>query len=203
MGTFAGRVVALAAWTVFALRPAAFCQLEDLVEEDAGKAKTVTRLAVGTANATPGASVALPAYLTLAEGVEVGRFKLEVNFVSANLKFVRLDRGIAAELGGLDLSSELKTEKNDKGVETSTLTVLASSPSAEPEKRAIPEGLFAYLLFRVEEEGRPASITLRVKGEATDLKTNQPVQNLQVADGKVDVFAPGDLPTVSCFFFTH
>src|SRR3990167_10238176 len=59
--------------------------------------KTTTRVTLGSTSGTPGTSVVVPIYFTPAEGKEVGLLKLGVNFVSRNVKFVRLDAGIAAD----------------------------------------------------------------------------------------------------------
>jgi len=186
---------------LFPFRPDAFCQLEDLPEE--APPRTTTRVAFEDFNATPGMSFSIPIYFTPEDGVEVGRLKVELGFISENLKFVKLDRGIVAELGDLDLKSELKAGKNDNGIETSTLTITASFPSPDTAENGIHEGVLGYLVFRVDENGRAANIKLRASGEAAELKTNKPLQNFEAADATVDVFAAGDRPVVSCFFFTH
>src|SRR6266446_8459857 len=95
------------------------CQVS-AAQESSGKAqekeridpKTTTRVTLGSTSGTPGTSVVVPIYLMPAEGVDIGLLKLEVNFVSANLKFDKLEGGIAAEMGNVDLSSDLKTSKN-------------------------------------------------------------------------------------------
>lgn len=186
---------------LFPFRPDALCQLEDLPEEE--PPRTTTRVAFEDFNATPGMSFSIPIYFTPEDGVEVGRLKVELSFISENLKFVKLDRGIVADLGNLDLNGELKVGKNDKGSETSTLTIMASFPSPDVPEKGIHEGVLGYLVFRIGENGRAANIRLRASGEAIELKTNKPLQNFEAADATVDVFAPGDLPVVSCFFFTH
>ncbi len=187
---------------LFGLRPGAFCQMEDLPDENAAP-PAKTRVRIESANAIPGASFSTPVYFTPGKGAAVGRLKIEVNFVSANLKFVKLDHGLLVEKHDLELKSELKTDQNEKGVETSTVMILASFPSAASPKEGISDGVLAYLVFRVDEKGRPAKIALRVDAEATDLKTNKPMQNLQALNAEVDVYAPGNLPTVTCFFFSH
>lgn len=164
---------------------------------------TTTRVIVGSASNSPGTSVVVPIYLTPADGAEVGRLKLDVNFVSTNLKFTKFEHGLAADMGKVDLSAEVKTTKNEKGVETSTLTVLASTSSAEPPAKGIPAGLLGYLTLQINEKGRLAKISLRATAEGTELKTNKPIQNLRAIDGKVEVVAPGDEPLVTCFFFSH
>lgn len=203
MGSRTSKILFWGIILAFGLHPVAFGQLEDLPPEEDPTASTTTRVTIGEVSGVPGETLTMPVYFTPAQGTQVGLLKLEVNFVSANLKFVRLDRGIVAELGNLDLSTDVKTSKNEKDVETTSLKMAASLPHAESAKEGISRGLLAFLILRITEEGRPASITLRMSGEATELKTNKPIQNFEALNAKVEVFAPGDRPTVSCFFFSH
>ena len=202
MGTTSKKLLFCVFLLLLVFRPDASCQLEDLPEEDP-QPQTTTRVALQDMNATPGMSFSIPTYFPPADDVQVGGLKLELGFVSENLKFVKLDRGIVPDLLELDVNTDLKTEKNEKGIETSTVTISVSFPSSKTPDKGIINGVLGYLVFRVSEEGRPANIKVRTSGEATELKTGQPIPNFEVADATVEVFAPGDLPVVSCFFFTH
>jgi len=169
--------------------------------EKAKESKDTTRVTLASTNGSPGESVTLPIYLTPAKGLKIGGLKLEVNFVSANLKFDKIDRGMAAEMGDVELNSELKLGKNEKGVETSSVTVRASAP--KESKEGIPSGLLAYLILKINETGRPASIALHVTAEGTEAGSANALTNLQSPDTQVDVVAPGSQPAISCFFFSH
>ena len=172
-------------------------------EKEAIDPKATTRVTLGSSSGTPGTSVVVPIYFTPAQGVEVGRLELNVNYVSANLTFTKLDAGVAAEMGRVDLHSEVKEDKNDKGIDTQALLITASFLSAEPPQKGIPPGLLGYLSLKISENGRPASISLRTAAEANQLGTNKTLQNVRAFEGKVDVLAPGSLPMVTCFFFAH
>ena len=163
--------------------------------------KTTTRVTLGSSTGTPGTSVVVPIYFTPASGVALGHLTLHIAFVSANLKYGKLERGIAAEMGNVEFKTDLKPDKNDKGVETSTLTIEASSP--ESAKSVIPAGLLAYVNMKISENGRPAKIALRASAEGAELGTGTPAKNVRSFDGQVEVFAPGTEPAVSCFFFSH
>ncbi len=175
-------------------------------QEESGKAqekepidtKTTTRVTLGSSSGTPGTSVVVPIYFTPAEGVQVGHLKVEVSFVSANLKFDKVERGIAAEMGDVDLKNDLKVSKNDKDVETSTLQVTA----AAPEKKTIPAGLLGYITLKINETGRPANITMRATVEGADT-ASKPLTKIRAFDAQVEVLAPGTQPAVACFFFSH
>ena len=160
-----------------------------------------TRITLGGSSGTPGTSVVVPIYFTPSEGAQAGRLKITVEFVSANLKFDKVERGIAAEMGDVDVKSDLKVGKNDKGIETSTLTIEAAAPQSP--KKAIPPGLLGYIQMKISESGRPANITLRAAAEGSDLASGKPLQNLKSYDAQVEVLAPGTQPVVACFFFSH
>ncbi len=186
------------------------CHVAD-AQQDSGKAqgkavidpKTITRITLGTITGIPGTVVLVPVYFTPAEGVDVGSVKLEVNFVSANLKFEKIERGLAAETGNVDLSAKVKEDKNENGVDTSTVTIQASLPNSAIPKKGIPGGLLAHMLLRISETGRPANITLRTVFEAAELGTTNPLKNVRSFDAQVEVVAPGSQPAVACFFFSH
>lgn len=159
-----------------------------------------TRITLGSTSGAPGATVVLPLYLASGKGDNVGEMKLEVDFVSANLKFDRIERGIAAEMANVEVSGDVQVGKNDSGVETSDLTIRIRA--AKGSKAGIPPGLLAYLTMKINAGGRPADITLRVTGEAFTL-SKQPISPLQATDAHVKILAPGTQPAIVCFFFSH
>lgn len=161
----------------------------------------ITRVKVGSSNAVLDSAVSIPVYFTLAEGVEVGSLKVQVTFVSVNMKFKKLQPGLAAQMGNVDLKSSVTMGKNEKGVETSTVTVEASVPSSQP--KGVPTGVLAYLTLQISPNARSAKISLRTSAEATEVGSNKPLKDLQTADATVEVDAPGEVPQVGCFFFSH
>lgn len=161
-----------------------------------------TRVTLGGTSGTPGNGVVVPVYFTPQRGVAVGRLHLEVTYVSLNLKYSKLDKGIAAELGGVDVAIEVKEGKNAKDLETQTLIIDASFLEQPPPATGIPSGLLAYITLNISMEGRPASISLTPKVEGS-LVSGEPVPDLRAVASQVDVLAPGTQPLISCFFFTH
>ena len=165
--------------------------------------KSPPRVTLGDSDGNPGGSVVVPVYFAPAEGVEVGELKLEVRFVSRNLKYSRITRGLAAESSNVTIHSELREEKNERGLEVSTLTIVASLPAPKPGQKGIPGGLLGYITLQVNEKSGPANITLRTTATATELETGNVVPNLKVIEGVVNILASGSEPLISCFFFTH
>ena len=171
-------------------------QAQDAAEENS------TRVTLGGTSGTPGNGVVVPVYFTPQRGVAVGRLHLEVTYVSVNMKFSKLDKGIAAELGGVDVAIEVQEGKNDKNLATQTLVINASFLEPQPPPTGIPSGLLAYITLNISDEGRPASISMTPTVEGT-LVSGEPVPNLRAIPAQVDVLAPGTQPLISCFFFTH
>lgn len=162
-----------------------------------------SRIVLGSGSGEPGSRVVIPIYLSLAEGVKVGDLKIEIKFVSQNLKFAKVERGFAAEAGGVDLKSAVDQDKTEQGIETTKLTI-ATTPSDEQESpKGIPAGLLGYISFQINPEGKAAKIALRTAAEASALEHNNPIKDLIAVDSSVTVLASGSTPLVSCFFFSH
>ena len=159
------------------------------------------RLALGNTSGEPGESVVVPVYFTPSAKLHVGRLDVHVTFVSANLKFDKVESGIAAETGNVEISHQLQVGKNDKGIETSSLSIEASAP--ESSSQGIPSGLLAYVQLKINATGRPATISLKTSVEATEAGTNRKLDKIVAADSTVEVIAPGSEPAVVCFFFSH
>ena len=198
-----GLFLAAILWSAGSLAVAAAPPQRDKTEQESSDPKKTTRITLASTSGTPGKSVVIPIYFTHAEEMQVGRLTLEVNFVSRNLKFSHLESGPAADLGGVDLHSEVKESKDEQELEITALTIVASFLTIPPPQKGIPAGLLAYLNFRLNENARPANISVRASGEAAELATNKPIQNLRIFDAQVDVLAPGSEPMLACFFFTH
>ena len=161
------------------------------------------RIALASNSGPPGSSLVIPIYFTPAPGIVVGRLKVVVNCVSVNLKFESAERGVSAKLPNLEFNSAVAVGKNDKGVETSTVTVVASFPSSAKSARGIPGGILGYLKLRISAKANAALIALRTKAEGTRLGSDAPLTNLTTADGQVEVAWVDAPPSVSCFFFAH
>ncbi len=163
-------------------------------------ASSPPNIVLGSTSGGPGDSVVVPIYFTPPTKKRVNRLDLAVTFVSQNVKFDKLDKGIAAEIGNLDVHSDLSTASNEKGIETSTINITASAPSDATE--GVTAGLLAYINLKISKNARPAniSLTLSVKAVApTEIRPG----DLQVAGATVEVLTASPEPAVSCFFFTH
>ena len=162
-----------------------------------------TRVALAGSSAEPGEAVLIPIYINPGPGLEIGKIKVEVNYVSANMKYEKSDPGTSIDSSTMDFQTEVNDGKNDKGVDTQTIAVSAALKSPQSAKSGIPSGLLAFLTLRLSKNGRPAVITLRTTAEGSELKSGKALENIQIEDAKVEVLAEGTEPAVACFFFTH
>ena len=178
---------------------------EENAAENEGSNRTIARIALGAQTATTGVNVVIPLYYTPAQGVELRSLSVELEWVSQHLRFVRHQRGIAAETIGADVDATLTGTRTDaSSIERSTLRIDASVVEEDP-KRGLPEGLLAYLTFRVSPDAQPFAIELR-PALVSALDISNPAKTIAQAEminGKVSIELPGLPPYVTCFFFTH
>lgn len=163
------------------------------------------RLSVGSQDATLGSNVVIPLYFTLPPGVELRKLSAEIEWVSKNLQFVKVERGLAPETVGANVGAKVtQTVKDEKGLEHSTLLIQASVVEENPT-RGIPSGLQAYLTFEISTEVQAAAIELRPKliSASTMGTSEQEITQAEIESGKINVELPGLPPYVTCFFFSH
>jgi len=189
------------------LEPAASVQSSGEAKP-AGKeesSRTIARIALGAQTATSGVNVVIPLYYTPAEGEELRSITVEVEWVSKHLQFVRYQRGIASEMIGANVDAKVTgTHTDARSIEYSTLRIDVSVAEEDP-KRGLPEGLLAYLTFRISPEAQPFTIELRpVLISALDISAPaNNIETVEMQNGKVSIELPGLPPYVTCFFFTH
>ncbi|MSO19868.1 MAG: hypothetical protein EXQ56_05280 [Acidobacteria bacterium] len=122
------------------------------------------RITLGKTSGQPEQAALVPIYFTPPESIAVGRVRLKVTFVSANVKFDKVEAGLAGDNGRLKFSADVTTAKNANGIDTSTVTIPAEL--SDPSATSISGGLLAYLSLRVGSNARPAMITLTTSAEA-------------------------------------
>jgi hypothetical protein len=171
-------------------------------QEEEINVETTVRLTLGKSAAQPNETALVPIYFAPPKSTAIGRVKFDVTFVSVNMKFDKLEAGPMADAGQVNYHTELKPGKNEKGVETTTVTIQAEVP--EQSADGLPSGLLAYLSLRLSAEAKPALITLRTSAaEAIRHGSNEPVRDVRAFDSQVEVQVAGFSPTSVCFFFSH
>ena len=189
------------------LEPAASVQSSEEAKPAGNEksSRTIARIALGAQTATVGVNVVVPLYYTPAEGEELRSITVEVEWVSKHLQFVRYQRGIAAEMIGANVDAKVTGTRTDaNSIERSTLRIDASVVEEDP-KRGLPEGLLAYLTFRVSPDAQAFAIELR-PALVSALDISNPAKEItqaEMVNGKVSIELPGLPPYVTCFFFTH
>ena len=156
-------------------------------------------ISVGQITGTPGASLMIPLYYTPDPDNPMKSITVEIDYVSNNLKYLKLSPGLAAERVNADIAGVLTDgEASAEGLTRSTLRVDASVIGNDP----VPEGLLAYLLFQISLEAKPFAIEMNTSvTSAQNLQGEAAVVNAQ--DGLVVVELLDAMPEASCFFFTH
>ena len=158
-------------------------------------------LILGTVASDPGTTAAIPLYYNLLPGDALRSVHLEIEFVSNSVKFDKAEKGPAAELQEYDLAVEVKElPPDDKKISRTRLAIDVSVADSDT-KKTLPEGLWAFLNFRVPPEAQPFSISLKPVSVSAQDTSKKPVK-VAAEEGKIIVSIP-DVPLVGCFFFTH
>jgi len=154
---------------------------------------------LGTVASDPGTTASVPFYYSRGSGPSLRSLRLHVDFVSNSVKFAKADKGMAAETQDYDLAVEMEDlPANERDLPRTRLKVAVTLLDATT---SIPEGLLAFLNFRIAPESKPFTILLQpADAEAQD--TSQKPAPLAVEPGKVIIAGP-DEPMPGCFIYTH
>ena len=172
-----------------------------LAAAQASEARASANLILGTVASDRGTTATIPLYYQPAEDTPIRSLRLEVDFVSNSVKFAKAEKGIAAEVQDFDLA--VVTEElpaNDQELSRTRLKIEVAVVDEDPGK-ALPQGLWSFLEFRIPDDAKPFAISLNPASVSAQDEAGQPVE-VTVEAGKVIVSVP-DEPLVGCFFFTH
>jgi len=174
-------------------------------DADGNSGGTPLRLAMATQSGLPGTDIVLPLYLTPPAGVELRSLTVEIEWVSKNIQFSRLEAGVATQSIGANIAGRITgTTRDANSIEHSTLQIDASVAEQNP-KRGFPEGLIAYLMFHISTGAQPYSVELRPRlvGARPIGSPDITITQAEIREGKINVELPGLPPYVTCFFFGH
>jgi len=161
-------------------------------------------LILGTVAGLPGTTIAIPLYYQASHGSSIRSLHLEVEFVSNSVKFGQAEKGVASGQQDFDLAvaaQELpKDEKDEKGLQHTRLSIDVTVADSDHTK-TLPEGLWAFLNFRIPTDAKPFSISLNPVSTSAQDAAQKPVP-VNAEAGKIIVSIP-DEPLAGCFFFTH
>ena len=211
LGIFGFLAIVLMTLSFFVYNPsvsfAASWQQESSAESEQREApsKNVPRVSLGNITGSPGASLMVPLYYTAAPNLPLRSIAVELDYVGNHLKFQKASRGTIAEKVGADVSTTLTEGAPDgKGLIQSKVRIDVALVEKEPQE-GIPEGLLAFLLFRVTPDAKPFAIRLNTSVTLAEDLQNPPKKVAQVASesGLVVVQLADVIPEATCFFFTH
>jgi hypothetical protein len=172
--------------------------------QPAGKSDASSSIVIGTVAAERGTTAAIPLYYQPAKNTSARSLHLVLDFVSNSIKFAKAEKGVAGEAQEFEITAEAKElpldTKDEKKIQHSQLTVDVSLPDSSTQK-SLPEGLLAFLNFKVPDDAKPFSISLTPVSITAQDSAKKPVEVAAEA-GKVIVSVP-DEPLAGCFFFTH
>lgn len=157
-------------------------------------------LILGTVAGERGTSVTIPLYYKPGRGAAPRSLRLDVTFVSNSVKFAKAEKGIAAETQDFDLAVRAAELPPDNNIVRTRLSIDVAVADAD-NKKVLPEGLWAFLEFRIPPEAKPFSISLEPSSVSAADAAKKPVEVAAEA-GKIIVSVP-DEPLAGCFFFTH
>ena len=157
--------------------------------------RTITRVVLGIGSGIPGESAVVPIELTPAEGANIRLMKLNIDFASRNMKFVKLDPGPAFDANRMVMAVEDYVTFADEWAPSSKLTIRAALLPSYSGQQGFPAGVIGRLTFRINDDADGAIVALDVTAEATEIGANAPLssQKLRAEEGSVFVLAPGGI----------
>ncbi len=172
-----------------------------LAAAQASEARASANLILGTVASDRGTTATIPLYYQPAEETPIRSLHLEVDFVSNSVKFAKAEKGIASEVQDYELTVEAEElPPSDQDLSRTRLKIDIAVVDSDPSK-ALPQGLWTFLDFRIPEDAKPFAISLTPASVSAQDEAGQPVE-VTVEAAKVIVSVP-DEPLVGCFFFTH
>ncbi|MDA2933281.1 hypothetical protein MYX82_02945, partial [Acidobacteria bacterium AH-259-D05] len=149
-----------------------------------GERSEPPNLILGTLARAPGTDVSIPLYYQSSAETPIRSLHLEVDFVSSGLKFVKVDKGAAAETQDYHLVVEAEELSADEEGRARTRLNIDVSVVDSDSGRFLPKGLWALLNFTIEHGVESSAISLNPSSiSAQDLSGN-PVEVVGEA-GKV------------------
>ena len=169
-------------------------------ERKAGR-EPASNVVVGTVASERGTTAAIPLYYQPTKNSAVRSLHLELDFVSNSIKFAKAEKGVAAEGLNFEIAVEPKElPPDDKKIAHTRLNIDVTITDSDP-KKSFPEGLLAFLNFKIPDDAKPFSISLTPITISAQDAAKKPVEVAAEA-GKVIVSIP-DAPLAGCFFFSH
>jgi hypothetical protein len=156
---------------------------------------------LGTVSGDPGRIVGVPLYLKGSENQPIQNVRLDLEFVSNSVKFIKADKGPAASEQDFELNvSGTEAPPDDKNISRTSISIEIAVIDSDTTK-SLPNGILTFLNIDVPNEAKSYSIDLNPTSYFAQNAAGDSVQ-LRVEAGKLIVTLL-DVPLAGCFFFTH
>ncbi len=156
-------------------------------------------IVVGTVASERGTTGAIPIYYEPGKTTPLKKVHLDLDFVSNSVKFDKAEKGVAAQVQDYDLKvTAQELPPDDKKILHTRLSVDVAV--TDPSK-SLPQGLLAFLNFKVPEDAKPFSIAINPVTTSAEDVSSKPAE-IAAEAGKLIVSIP-DAPLAGCFFFSH
>src|SRR5262249_12122205 len=117
------------------------------------------------------------------------------------VKFTKAEKSPLLETDDFSLGVTAKeTAAEDEKIQRTRLSVDVSVANPN-HSQVLPEGLWAFLDFKISADAKPFSIAVR--GLSIQVKdASERALSISVEPGKI-IVSSADLPLAGCFFFSH
>lgn len=166
---------------------------------DAGVAESPA-IIIGTVAGDKGTTVSVPVYFRGGTPA-LRRVALSLDFISNSVKFEKASGDGA--LPPMEIQVAVNAEPlpaDAKGLPRTRIKLIATGAGAQAGK-ALPGGLWTFLVFRLAPDAKPFAVSLQASEVGAETSSGTAATLLTEA-GKVIVSAE-DETQLGCFFFTH
>ena len=152
----------------------------------------------GSAVGYPGSPVELSFYLTAPD--MVGSLVSEIYLPK---KLITFDNVRSSNILEADAQVSMETKVEDDPQDASRSVLKVSIKNSQSEKKPIPTGLLAFVIFKISADAVPGDLKLDHKASALDAAEAKPIAGTTAESPVISVYPKGINPLLTCFFFSH
>lgn len=157
---------------------------------------------LGTADGPPGTTISVPVNIAVPENTTVAALELDVRFEKEVLSFTRADLAPQGKADGLELTTSVEDDPDDKSRSILRVTAAGAKP--------LSSGAVADLSFQINPDAKPptgstghtaAKFTAVLQQDARVRIGEETMAVAEGRDGQVDVTE--GVALFGCFFYMH
>ncbi|MBI3941065.1 MAG: hypothetical protein HY315_09535 [Acidobacteria bacterium] len=161
------------------------------------QAGAATSVNVGYGISEPGRRVDVPIVLEVGGTAQVGTTINEITFPNKVLSFVEANTAPVSESVNAAISTAVTADAADPAKSILKVTI------ASKDKKPIPSGVLASLVFEIAKDAAEATLTLKNTPQGlTAGEPARPIQPIAGRDGEIKI-SPVPPVTFACFFYMH